>query len=367
MSSTRGQLLRIVVPAAVLSAGLLAGILFATGAVHRAGGTTTVVVRSPSEQGVTGGLDGRALYARTAPGVVDISSTVPSGAVGSQGFGGPQPGGRISGTGSVIDARGHILTAQHVIKRATSVKVRFQDGTIRAATVLGQDSATDIAVLKISTAGLTLHPLPLGSSGALRVGDELAVIGDPFGYARSLSTGVASGLDRTIEAPNGFNVSHVIQTDAALNPGNSGGPVLDVSGRVIGVADQIAASGADETNTGVGFAVPIDVVKPTLATLIAGETPAHPYIGVAAGDGVETAGALVEDVTPGAPSARAGVRVGDVIVALGAAKVGGVSDLLSAVASHRVGAVVSVSVVRSGTRRTLRLTLGRQPTQATTR
>jgi S1-C subfamily serine protease len=365
MPSTRGQLLRIVAAVAGLSAALLAGILFAAGAVHRSGGTTTVVVRSPLEEGVTGALDGRALYARTAPGVVDISSTLPSGA-DPRTFGGLQPG-RMSGTGSVIDARGHILTAQHVIKRATSVSVRFQDGTIRAATVLGQDAATDIAVLKVSTAGLTLHPLPLGSSEALKVGDELAVIGDPFGYARSLSTGVASGLDRTIEAPNGFNVSHVIQTDAALNPGNSGGPVLDVSGRVIGVADQIAATGADRSNTGVGFAVPIDVVKPTLATLIAGRRPAHPYLGVSAGDGVDTPGALVQDVTPGAPAARAGVRVGDLIVALGGARIGGVSDLLGAVASHPVGARVSVTVHRSGTRRTLGLTLGRQPTEASRR
>jgi S1-C subfamily serine protease len=122
-------------------------------------------------------------------------------------------------------------------------------------------------VLSVDPSGLTLHPLALGSSASLGVGDAVAAIGDPFGYQRSISTGIVSGLDRTISAPNGFTVAHAIQTDAALNPGNSGGPVLESSGRVVGIVDQIATNGSSEANTGVGFAVPIDLVKSELSQL----------------------------------------------------------------------------------------------------
>ncbi len=127
--------------------------------------------------------------------------------------------------------------------------------------MLGTDEATDVAVLSVDPSGLTLHPLALGSSASLAIGDQVAAIGDPFTYQRSLSTGVVSGLDRTISAPNGFTVAHAIQTDAALNPGNSGGPVLDAGGHVIGIVDQIATNGSSQTSSGVGFAVPIDLVQ----------------------------------------------------------------------------------------------------------
>ena len=131
--------------------------------------------------------------------------------------------------------------------------------------MLGQDDATDVAVIKIDPSGLTLHPLTLGSSSSVGVGDDVAAIGDPFGYARSISTGIVSGVDRTIKAPNGFTVAHALQTDAAMNPGNSGGPVLNADGQVIGIADQIATDGSADQSSGVGFAVPIDLVKSALA------------------------------------------------------------------------------------------------------
>ena len=130
--------------------------------------------------------------------------------------------------------------------------------------MLGQDEATDVAVIKIDPSGLTLHPLTLGSSASVGVGDDVAAIGDPFGYARSISTGIVSGVDRTIKAPNGFTVAHAIQTDAAMNPGNSGGPVLNADGQVVGIADQIATDGSADQSSGVGFAVPIDLVKSAL-------------------------------------------------------------------------------------------------------
>ena len=183
-----------------------------------------------------------------------------------------------AGSGSVIDGQGRILTAAHVVQGASSIKVSFQDGTTRTAQVLGSDQSTDIALLKVDPSGLTLHPLALGSSKGLSVGDALAVIGDPFQYSRSLSTGVVSGLDRTIGATNGFSIAHAIQTDASLNPGNSGGPVLDAHGRLVGIADQIATGGSSsQSSSGVGFAVPIDLVKSELSQLESGAQVSHAY------------------------------------------------------------------------------------------
>ena len=191
----------------------------------------------------------------------------------------------------MLDTQGRILTADHVIAGASSITVTLQNGDTRSAKLLGGDTATDTAVLKVDPSGMTLHPLPLGSLATLRIGDPIAVIGDPFSFQRSLSTGLISGLDRTIQAPNGFTIAHAVQTDAAMNPGNSGGPVLDARGRVIGVADQIATgnSGAD-SSTGVGFAVPIDIVKTVLPQLERGTTPAHAYLGVGAADATGNGG-----------------------------------------------------------------------------
>ena len=192
-----------------------------------------------------------------------------------------------TGTGFVIDTDGHILTAAHVVEGSQTVKVTLTDGTTRDATVLGSDNATDVAVLKIDPEGLTLTPLTLGSSADVSVGEAVAAIGDPFGYERSISTGIISGVDRTIQAPNGFTVAHALQTDTAINPGNSGGPILNAAGQVIGIADQIATDGSSSQSSGVGFAVPIDLVKAELEQLTAGQDVEHAYLGVAMGDGAQ--------------------------------------------------------------------------------
>jgi putative serine protease PepD len=257
------------------------------------------------------------------------------------------------------------VTAAHVVDGAASVTVTLQDGTTRTAKVLGKDDATDTAVISINPSGLTLHPLTLGSSARVGVGDPVAAIGDPFGYARSLSTGIVSGIDRTIQAPNGFTVAHAIQTDAALNPGNSGGPVLDASGRVIGVADQIATGGSADANTGVGFATPIDLVKAELADLEAGRDVAHAYLGVATGTATQTAGAQVGNVSGGSPAASAGLRAGDTITAVDGKAVTSSGDLVGAVAGHRPGDKLTLTVHRGGRTLALGATLGTQPTQAT--
>ena len=366
----RGLALMLAVTA-VIGGSAGAGIVLLTGAGD--GSTTTTITQSAptaaaSDSSNASGLDASALYASTAPGVVDITSNgVTDTSQSNSPFGGPQQQDTTAtGTGFVVDGKGHILTAAHVVNGASSVTVTFQDGTTRKATVLGQDNATDVAVLSIDASGLTLHPLALGSSASLQVGDAVAAIGDPFTYQRSMSTGIVSGLDRTISAPNGFTVAHAIQTDAALNPGNSGGPVLDASGKVIGIADQIATNGSSDTSSGVGFAVPIDLVKSELTSLEAGKSVSHAYLGVSTSDvGSTTTGALVQSVSSGGPAADAGLRSGDVITKLGSTTIKGTNDLVAAIATQKPGEKLTVTVRRGSNTTDLTVTLGTQPTQAT--
>jgi len=343
-----GPLAALLVTAALLGGGTTAGVLVATGATR--GGTTTTTTIERAASTTSGGLDASALYASTAAGVVDITAKSASTA---------------TGTGFVIDTNGHIVTAAHVVDGAGSISVKLQDGTTRTATVLGKDDATDIAVLKIDASGLTLHPLTLGSSSGIDVGTQVAAIGDPFGYDRSLSTGIVSGVDRTIQAPNGFTVAHAIQTDAAVNPGNSGGPVLDANGSVIGIVDQIATDGSAQQSSGVGFAVPIDLVKSSLKTLEAGGQVEHAYLGVSTADGSSgAAGAAVSSVAAGGPAAGGGLRAGDIVTAFDGKAVGSSSDLVAAIATHQPGDRVQLTVKRGSSTEHLTVTLGTQPTQA---
>jgi len=359
------QMALVAVLAGLVGAGALAGALFATGAIHRAGGVTTVVEQQPAAAaGTLSAAERKAsrLYAAAAPGVVEITAQIVTQV--DTPFGPRTESGTATGTGSVIDAQGRILTAEHVVANATSVSVRFQDGTVRLAKALGRDPAIDVAVLEVDPAKLTLHPLALGTLKGLAIGDPLFAIGDPFGYARSLSSGLVSGLDRTIEAPNGFTVAHAIQTDAALNPGNSGGPLLDTRGRLIGVVDQIATgTSGDTTNTGVGFAVPVDVIKSVLPQLERGKTPQHPYLGVSAADATPT-GALVQSVRAGSPADGSGLKAGDVILTLDGARITGVSDLVAAIAEHQPGDRVALTIERGTRQVTLQLALAEQPSQA---
>jgi putative serine protease PepD len=367
----RGAIALLVALTAILGGGAGAGLVLLTGAGGDTATTTTVTQATSAateRTSTTGALDPRRLYASTAAGVVDITSRgVTSSAGGGSPFGGPSQSATATGTGFVVDGKGHIVTAAHVVEGASSISVKFQDGTTRTAKVLGTDEATDVAVLSVDPSGLTLHPLALGSSASLAIGDQVAAIGDPFTYQRSLSTGVVSGLDRTISAPNGFTVAHAIQTDAALNPGNSGGPVLDAGGRVIGIVDQIATNGTSQTSSGVGFAVPIDLVKHELSQLEAGKTIRHAYLGVATSTADSASpGALVQSVTRSGPAADAGLRSGDVVTAIDSTPIHGTNDLVAAIAAHRPGDHVQLTVRRGSQTVKLTATLGTQPTRATT-
>jgi putative serine protease PepD len=367
----RGLALLLIVTA--LGGGVAgAGLVLLTGAGDGTTTTTTVTeattTAAAQRSDASGGLDARTLYANANPGVVDITSRgIASSGGGSSPFGGPsQSGSTATGTGFVVDGKGHIVTAAHVVDGASSISVKFQDGTTRTAKVLGTDNATDVAVLSVDPSGLTLHPLALGSSASLSIGDEVAAIGDPFTYDRSLSTGVVSGLDRTISAPNGFTVAHAIQTDAALNPGNSGGPVLDAGGRVIGIVDQIATNGSSQTSSGVGFAVPIDLVRSELSKLETGQSVRHAYLGVSTSDlGTGSTGALIQSVSSSGPAGSAGLRSGDIITAVGSTPIHGTNDLVAAIATHQPGDHVQLTVKRGSQTVKLSATLGTQPTQAT--
>jgi putative serine protease PepD len=340
--------------AALAGAGALTSALFAAGTLGgSASSAAAVTARDPGSgsASLAGPLNAAALYAAANPSVVDITSTHPTSV--------------DTGTGFVIDSGGHVLTADHVVSGASTVTAKFQDGTAVPARVLGQDPSTDVAVLQVAPSPASVPALTLGTTTSLAVGDTLAVIGNPFGYNRSLSTGVVSSLDRTIQAPNGFLIPHALQTDATINPGNSGGPVLDAQGTVVGVVDQIATgSSSVDSDTGVGFAVPSDLVKSELSELEKGVAVAHAYLGVAAGQSVVSEpGALVQGIAAGSPAATAGLRAGDLITALDGAAVHGPSALIAAIAAHKPGDELTLRIQRGSRTLTVTATLAREPSK----
>jgi putative serine protease PepD len=354
-----------VLAAAVIASAAVTALLYAAGI---AGGSTTAVPQSPhtpADLTAADAFNPSALYRGAAAGVVAIEAAGVSS--GSNGLPYTPAGQSIdTGTGIVINPPGDILTASHVVAGASKITVKFLNGTVRTATVLGTDASIDASVLHVNPAGLTLHPLALGSTASLAVGDPLAVIGNPFGYNRSLSTGVVSGRDRTIQAPNGSLIAEALQTDAAINPGNSGGPLLNAQGQVVGIADQIAtgSSGVDQ-DSGVGFAVPIDPVKAELSQLEAGRTVLHPYLGVALQEAsINRQGAQVTHVASGSPAATAGLKAGDLITALNGATVIGPSQLAADLAALKPGAKVTLTVKRGSDTVELTATLSSQASRA---
>lgn len=247
-----------------LAAGMAVAIVFSALGI---GPKTTVIEPGPTATPAAQerALTFEAIYRQTVPGIVQVSAQ--GGSTGSPfGFRGRQPDESL-GTGFVVDSTGRIITNAHVVGDASSVAVTFADNNSRTAQVVGENNSTDIAVLKVNPRGLTLHPLALGNSQSLQVGDTVLAIGNPLGFNSSLTTGVVSSLGRQIQAPNGAAINDAIQIDAALNPGNSGGPLLDAAGQVVGVNSQIAtgdASGQQDAS-GIGFAVPINTAKRALS------------------------------------------------------------------------------------------------------
>jgi len=305
------------------------------------------------------------LYKQDAPGVVDITvqSTTSGDASGGFPFG---PGGtqkqQAEGTGFEIDTNGNILTAEHVVDNADSIQVTFQDGSTAKATLVGSDKSTDTAVIHVDVPESKLHPLALGNSSAAQPGQSVVAIGSPFGLPETLTAGIVSATNRTITAPNRFSITGAIQTDAAINHGNSGGPLIDVAtNTVIGINDQIDTNSND--NAGVGFAVPINAAKKVAQTLIAGGTVKHAYVGVLIQS--VSGGAKVTKVVSGSPAAKAGLKVGDVITALDGKSIASADDLTSAVTNAQPGDKVTLTVRSGGTTKHVTVQLGVQPASAT--
>jgi S1-C subfamily serine protease len=261
-------------------AGVLGGVVVlaaAIAAIALAGGLgsstrTVTVVEAPSVPAdashQTRTLTVRQIYAQDAPGVVLVNAVGVSEAQSPseylKGEGGQR--GTATGSGFEIDGNGTILTNWHVVENAAKVTVELEREKTVEAQVLGKDSSHDLAVLRIPTSGLTLHPLALGDSSKAHVGDPVLAIGNPFGLGQTLTTGVISALQRQITAPSGVSIDNVLQTDAPINPGNSGGPLLNEQGQVIGINSQIETGGNGGGNVGIAFAIPIDTAKRELAT-----------------------------------------------------------------------------------------------------
>jgi S1-C subfamily serine protease len=377
-----------------VAAALLCAVTLAACGRDRSGGDDPAAARTQTVERTTrvevvkqagrqGGFDPEGIYRRDAAGVVTILST------GGDGGGGGQ------GSGFVVDGRGEIATNAHVvttgegndIRRAESVYVRFRDGNQVPASIVGFDPFADVALLRLDPRGLRLRPLPLGSTDDLVVGAPVAAIGSPFGEEQSLSVGVISALDRSIESLTGFSTTGAIQTDAAINRGNSGGPLLDARGRVLGINAQIrTATGA---GSGVGFAVPVDSVRRSLSQLRRHGRVRYGYLGVTTAPvypqlaerfdlGVDS-GAWVQDVAPDGPADDAGLRAGDdrvtfqhrpyveggdVVTAVNGRRVRHEADLAAALLGYGPGRRVRVDVIRDGRRTSVQVVLGERPLDA---
>ena len=341
---------------AALSVAVLAGGGAGAAAVavtqHSHGPATTVAVPvTPASNAASATLSVAQIADQSVPGVVEVDAT----GVSSQS---PYPGGSSStsaeGTGFVYDTAGHIVTNEHVIDGASSVSVKFSDGSTAKATVVAKDISSDLAVLKVDVAASKLKPLPLGDSGALNVGDGVVAIGNPFGLDGSVTTGIVSALNREISAPDGTPIEGAVQTDAAINHGNSGGPLLNLAGKVIGVTSQIQSdSGA---NDGVGFAIPSNTVKTVVDQLITSGKVEHPLLGVRVGSAQN--GVSVASVESGSGADKAGVKTGDVITAVNGTTITSPQQLRAIIAAHKPGETLQVEVQRSGSTKTLSVTLG---------
>lgn len=369
--------------AGLLGGGVAVGLNEAVG-----GGTTTTVVREvqaattePASFPTSGGKTISQIYDASKRGVVQVLSTS---VVSNSPFFGAQEQ-RAQGSGFVIDKFGHVVTNYHVVEGARTVQVSFSDNEKMEAKVVGTDPSTDIAVLKIKNAeGRALAPIPLGDSDAVKVGDAVVAIGNPFGLERTVTAGIVSALQRQITAPNGFQIDEAIQTDAAINHGNSGGPLLNADGKVIGVNAQIESESGG--NVGIGFAIPVNTVREVASQLISDGKVEHAYLGIEmttiTGDLATNfrvpvdKGVLIQHVRAGSPAEKAGLKGGttqvvfagttywlggDAITKADGRTLQTTDDLASVVTSKKPGDSLALEVHRGQTTMNVTVELGRQP------
>ncbi|MDX6568889.1 MAG: hypothetical protein QOH15_1467 [Gaiellales bacterium] len=341
--------------------------------------STTLDATPPQTTTAAGnGLTLEAIYKADARGVVSVITTTPSGTA--------------QGSGIVLDTSGYILTNQHVVADQRGVRVSFSNRDNVKARVVGTDASTDLAVLKVDLPAAALHPLPLGESSSVQVGDSVVAIGNPFGLDRTLTAGIISAVHREISAPNSFAIRDALQTDAAINHGNSGGPLIDRTGAVIGINAQLPSNSEVNGNVGVGFAIPIDIAKVVIPQLEQKGHVEHPWLGLEGqpiDESLATAahvpvahGVLIEGIVPGSPIARAGLVAGsssvivngmgyclggDVITAIDGTSVSSVLGLQGMLSSHTPGETIHLHVVhKGGSSKDYDVKLGTQPQEPQT-
>ncbi len=332
-----------------------------TGALVAGGDTTKTVVTTAPQVNTKGGAAATESLAKVAAAVQPsvVSITVRAGQSGD------------TGSGVILRSDGTIVTNNHVVEAAAdgagTISVKFSDGSTAAATIVGRDPATDLAVIKATgVSGKT--SATLGNVASVHVGDTVLAIGSPLGLEGSVSAGIISALHRTVAlgsasgGGSGASVGDAIQTDAAINPGNSGGPLVDSQGRVIGINSAIASLGSNGTGSqsgsiGVGFAIPVDEVKSVSDQLIKGQTPQHALLGVGISDD-PNGGALVSDIKTASAAANGGLRVGDVITKVDQTSITDGSSLSAVIRSHQPGDKVTVHYRRGGASLTAVITLG---------
>jgi putative serine protease PepD len=299
-------------------------------------------------------LSVNSIYRRAYQGVVELTVTSQS---SSGTFGGGSQTQKAQGSGFVYDANGDIVTNQHVVDGAESVSVKFWNGKTYSAHVVGTDASTDLAVVKVDAPRSMLHPLSLGDSSSLQVGDGVVAIGSPFGLEETVTSGIVSALHRQMTSPSGFAIPDSIQTDAAINHGNSGGPLFNTAGKVVGVTAQIESDSGG--NDGVGFAIPSSTVRSVAGQLISSGKAEHAYLGVSLSSSASNA--LIASVRSGTPAARAGLKDGDVVTALDGKSIASTGELESAIAAHEPGDLVSLTYTRNGKSHTVQLQLASRP------
>ncbi len=335
--------------------------------------TTTVLAPSRSSEPTsftsTRGLTINQIYRLADPGVVDITTTSTQNAQGFFGFGQQQTQGE--GAGVVYNSKGDIVTDEHVVSGANQITVTFSDGHKASASVVGSDTGADVAVIHVNAPASELHPLTFADSSKVQVGDSVVAIGSPFSLQNTITSGIVSAVGRTISAPNSFTIPNAIQTDAAINPGNSGGPLLNASGQVIGLADQIdtnnQTSQGQGSNSGVGFATPSNTDARIANQIINTGKAQNAYVGVSLNQQIGGGAAISNNsnaVVSGGPADKAGLKPGDLITAVNGQAIGSVNQFVATIANYAPGDTVTLTVKRGGQTKSIKLTLGSQPANA---